>query len=680
MSTADRRMSRDDSDISLMTPPASAVPPHLISSRSSNGLKGRLKRALSLSTNKELEGGSGSSSAPEREKATEKVHRVPIATTKTGPTHTPKSSGSGESTSPPHTPTSDAVTPPPPTAKPTSVRGKAKSLFNAKFNASTDNISLSSTVSSASVMIRKLGNMGKLARRNSLMGITSLFKDKKGKDGNDPAETGNGKKAALKKSERSEPSVTLATAELERGAGTFGDDLKGLSPAAKLARQHTLRSNAADAARARAAQQASDREREAREQREREEQAEGALPLTWDRNTAKRGGPETPRRMQRAPVVTHEGVRVLVEDDDDDFAAQQHRRQDTGDHDSGSDSASDEVHAEWNARPAVQAFDPHSRVQDDIDEEDEDDLDGEEDVTIKFSRVGLDNDEHEDVHREGDEWDQVDENSAWAVGIRRSIERTRRPSKGILKSQYFNLMPVVSCLLTHLASGDTKYDQDKILSARVRSNSYTTTTGELSAPGPLARIPSPDPDHIDGLHRNVDHASSSSASHSFIPAFSFEPEHTQVQVETPERQPSPNHPDRSIFAHPNLNSSAPALTLFNSTTSSAPPLAHRSATTPAKRLAFAQNLSIYDTFPPSVYDRRSEPATCNRLTPALAQRIKEELNSYKMEEMEVHAASRVQYVFFLPSSFFSPSSFFVNVISSSLNFPPFALYSTHFFV
>jgi hypothetical protein len=77
---------------------------------------------------------------------------------------------------------------------------------------------------------------------------------------------------------------------------------------------------------------------------------------------------------------------------------------------------------------------------------------------------------------------------------------------------------------------------------------------------------------------------------------------------------------------------------------SPPTLAHRSATTPAKRLAFASNLSVYDTFPPSVYDRRSEPATWSRLTPALAQRIKEELNSFKMEEMEVHAASRIQYV------------------------------------
>jgi hypothetical protein len=77
--------------------------------------------------------------------------------------------------------------------------------------------------------------------------------------------------------------------------------------------------------------------------------------------------------------------------------------------------------------------------------------------------------------------------------------------------------------------------------------------------------------------------------------------------------------------------------------SSPPTLAHRSATTPVKRLAFANNLSVYDTFPSSMYDRRSEPATWSRLTPALAQRIKEELNSFKMEEMEVHAASRIQY-------------------------------------
>lgn len=102
-------------------------------------------------------------------------------------------------------------------------------------------------------------------------------------------------------------------------------------------------------------------------------------------------------------------------------------------------------------------------------------------------------------------------------------------------------------------------------------------------------------------------------------------------------------PEKSLFNHP--NSSAPALsTMFSP---NPPTLSQRSATAPTKRLAFASNLSVYDTFPATVYDRRSEPATWSRLTPALAQRIKEELNSYKMEEMEVHAASRVHTQFFV---------------------------------
>ena len=112
--------------------------------------------------------------------------------------------------------------------------------------------------------------------------------------------------------------------------------------------------------------------------------------------------------------------------------------------------------------------------------------------------------------------------------------------------------------------------------------------------------------------------------------------HTLVSI-------SPSDRSSTIFQHPNFNSSAPTLsTIGPPPPSSKPPLAHRSATTPSKRLVFASNLSVYDTFSASVYDRRSEPATWSRLTPALAQRIKEELNSYKMEEMEVHAASRIQ--------------------------------------
>lgn len=194
------------------------------------------------------------------------------------------------------------------------------------------------------------------------------------------------------------------------------------------------------------------------------------------------------------------------------------------------------------------------------------------------------------------------------------------------------------------------YDQDAFGVVnppfRHRSNSYDSPAVSQGGPdlGPLARMPSPDPDHIDGLHKHPPH-SASAAQTSFLPPLSFDSpieeaaaKDTSSETGSVLRAPTP---ERGLFNHP--NSSAPALsTMFNV---HPPTLTHRSQTTPAKRLAFAANLSVYDTFPATVYDRRSEPATWSRLTPALAQRIKEELNSYKMEEMEVHAASRIQCVF-----------------------------------
>jgi len=212
----------------------------------------------------------------------------------------------------------------------------------------------------------------------------------------------------------------------------------------------------------------------------------------------------------------------------------------------------------------------------------------------------------------------------------------RVPTKGILK---------------HAAS----YDQQLYLAdhanptfnrARANSdNSHPTHNAEL---GPLARIPSPDPDHIDGLSRRSSQHSTTKPS-PFLPTLAFESS-GGLGIDSPKEidsgRSSPNHtPEKAIFNHPNFNSSAPTLsTMVNPNPLT---LTHRSATAPAKRLVFANNLSVYDTFSASVYDRRSEPATWSRLTPALAQRIKEELNSYKMEEMEVHAASRIHTQFFV---------------------------------
>ncbi|KAL8728630.1 MAG: hypothetical protein Q9166_005284 [cf. Caloplaca sp. 2 TL-2023] len=50
----------------------------------------------------------------------------------------------------------------------------------------------------------------------------------------------------------------------------------------------------------------------------------------------------------------------------------------------------------------------------------------------------------------------------------------------------------------------------------------------------------------------------------------------------------------------------------------------------ARNISFSPHLRFHDTWTSGEYDRRGEIATCNRLTPMLAQQIKEELNTFKM--------------------------------------------------
>lgn len=86
-----------------------------------------------------------------------------------------------------------------------------------------------------------------------------------------------------------------------------------------------------------------------------------------------------------------------------------------------------------------------------------------------------------------------------------------------------------------------------------------------------------------------------------------------------------------------------------------------------RNATFSPRIMFYDTWPSGEYDRRGEIATCNRLTPMLAQQIKEELNTFKMvrpeltsflrtssltndgfllQEMEVHENSKIYTQFF----------------------------------
>lgn len=415
-SAAERRKSRDDSDLAAMlngqslgldNDPTSGTP------MARSGLKGRLRRALSFNAVQTLK--------------EENEDDVPV-NGKSGKKSKAKDGGAGNNSADGDLEGDEGA------SIATKKTKKSMRLFNARFNASTDNISLSSTVSSASVMIRKLGSMGRLARRNSLAGITSLFKDKN-KD--DEGGAGSSKKNKGKAS-KAEASVSMVTAEIDKSNEWSGPGMEGLSPAAKLARQHTLKSNAEAAARAKAQQEAQAAAAAANANASSPTSpvtgGAGGSPsgvVTWERNTATKHGTSG----VGAGGVREDGMRVVVEEDSDDEFASQRMVMDgqgmstpsgmsegggMGGHfdDEHEGSGSDED-STW-----------HGHVRDDEDEE----------VTIRIGmeKSGLGDVASSNGHGEGDD-DDLDE--PWALNIRRSVERTRKPAKGILKSK-------LNCLLS----------------------------------------------------------------------------------------------------------------------------------------------------------------------------------------------------------------------------------------
>ncbi|KAG9018121.1 hypothetical protein FRB90_012209 [Tulasnella sp. 427] len=595
----------------------------------SGGLTGRLRRALSFSALDEA--GHDDAKNGSRRKAVNAKLASEGQIPRSASTQLPRPSTDSTMTLGQNTQSPSSSVPSPVAYVPTegSIRStetaqapkKSRSLFNAKFNRSTDNMSLSSTVSSASMMIRKLGSVGKLVRRNSLMGISSVFKGKKDKDraesdGEAPPEGGDKKKGKFKnplKSRKAEASVSHATAEVEAVGDTGNDELAGLSPAAKLVRQHTLRTKA-DEARAQADQD-----------RRSEETTHSQTPSTWEKNTATRGGNLTRKSVNE--VGGWNG-------DDDDYSE---------------DGSTFDGHRH---QPPAQDWRDPADFEDSDEEQEYGDGYEEEDETVRFEA------QYGDNH-------PADE--PWAVGLRRSVERTRVPTKGILKYA-------------------DSYNQNQYLDGppqapftRVRSNSNDSAPPMGAEPGPLARIPSPDPDHIDGLHRSnsgsdrhshhsrklstsSNKSNNSAGGSAFLPALNFGDETDSSSLAASlsafgaaggKERPLSGHSNNFPYSNADFNASAPALATLASSTANLkqPSMGLRSATVPltrsSKKLTFAANLSVYHTFSPAAYDRRSEPATCNRLTPTLAQRIKEELNSYKMEEMEVHQASRMHTHFFV---------------------------------
>lgn len=413
-------------------------------------------------------------------------------------------------------------------------------------NRSSDNISLSSTVSSASMMIRKMGSLGKLARRNSLMGISKIFKDKpKDEDGALPEKQGilSFKKKSGKKSDLAPVSVSHTTAELDRSADDDDRVLAGLSPAAQLARQHTARSRA----------EAAKREAAKRSETIQELSGPSGEP-TWDQSTTTARG-----QLQHAAGTQLNGANV--------------------------------VHVVPRSPTVVHAL----AINGQEDASDMSDSDTIDDVTTSFSRSNIQDPDEEDFQ---------------PLWCKAHIDKHAKPKRGILK----------------------RVQSNEELEGSRRQRTASSSALAASTPGPLSDLPAPNPERIDG----VAHATHISSPGEIVydplsPSFSpFESNGLDLDLRPP------------VYQNAAHNTSAPTLSPAGPVV---PPQARAMTAPTRRRLVWAPECAVYSTYDAMTYDRRSEPATCNRLTPELAMSIKQELNAFKLE-MPVHPTSRVYTHYF----------------------------------
>ncbi|CAD6587314.1 MAG: bud neck involved protein [Alectoria sarmentosa] len=127
-----------------------------------------------------------------------------------------------------------------------------------------------------------------------------------------------------------------------------------------------------------------------------------------------------------------------------------------------------------------------------------------------------------------------------------------------------------------------------------------------------------------------------------IPHFNDSPHSSAPTTPIDEHVPRSGHRKTDSV---NIEGEEYFLSLANFTSSDSKSLPGTPRSLAARNISFSPRIQFHDTWPPGEYDRRGEIATCNRLTPLLAQQIKEELNTFKME-MEVHAESKVYTHFF----------------------------------
>ncbi|KAE8225069.1 hypothetical protein CF319_g2135 [Tilletia indica] len=689
---------RERPGVSAAANPAFAMTPSPLSQQAQPGtstaqsaaqkksLPGRLRKALSLSTMSEFSASAENNAVPSRATGRRVEVQRPdggqgVAITEFTPQDVDRNGlgSSGASIS-------SRRSARPPIAGATEGTSK-RGIFNRKFNASTDNISISSTVSSASVMLRKMGNLGKMARRSSLMGLTNMFKDKDrnsvdGRDGLHTDDFGtmtasgamtegienNAAQAAKVKAKRGKDkkaapvaaSITHATVELETGPGA-------MTPAASYVRQQQLqmqqlneqgasapnspqgssilgrvreaRSKSQAAARAteaanisnaaQAAQGSEDRnqkmfEREKdrmKKQRGWKKMLSGGSSNTFGDSPLATPPTKTVARVQPSRVDAYP-----ASDDEDPTGNGMTVAQALG---ARSRWGSAPSNALPNAMPSNTAGMYGEPPQDGM--YDDDTADFLEPPHAPYA---------DGAAESGDEY-ETDSLRHWGEGIERS-----RASAAQIKS-------VKSILKTTSAYGpehveNNGYDRAPSFGgARMRSSSFDATQG-LSAPGvPLMSQMSnttEGTDRMDGL--STARADSPS---NFSGVRSESRAENGGAISPPLASPGAGagaNANSNMGHHP--NSSMPTLSLIMDGAGTKTKRGNGKAVrAPKKRLAFAESDIFHSTWPAHVYDRSGDLATCSRLTPALAQSIKEELNSFKMEEMQVAPTSRIYTHFFV---------------------------------
>lgn len=618
------------------------------------GLSSKLKKALSFSTLSDIQQAEAAAAAPDR--AYGGRNNIGNKRFEGNSAETNGSSGSTRSTSPPQTPDNGA--PPmhniassaasissrrsmrPPISNSDGMGGK-RGLFNRKFNSSTDNISISSTVSSASVMLRKVGNLGKLARRSSLMGLTNMFnkdKDKDaGKDGfqkdsfgahtspesivaaDDAALGANGKKEKLKprKGMPASASVSHATVELESSGGALND--KSMTPAASYVRQHQLQMK-----------QQAEAERVAREK---EEAERVALQRSNNTNKTTDDVTESRQRMiekEKERLKSKRGWKKKFS-----MGSVSEAKQATG----------------LETMPVVGGMSEEASngYQQDGSQYDSDRKIGQISSSAAYLDKSADNSfESDDLmppqmpgameggyESSGDEF-ETDSLRHWGEGIERSRESAAKIKqvKGILKNTQMRMSERSTSGHSSPPLSNSANSIDRPFTHRNRANSYDAPQGSTHPGGsvpPMSQMSTTPAgsDRVDGVARVISSEGNTSQ------------DHRSTTASNASSTSAANN--SSQFSH-HANSSMPTLSLVMNPSN---PNRSMTGTASRKQLVFADTQIYHSTWPAHIYDRRGELATCNCLTPLLAQRIKEELNTYKMEEMAVAPSSRIHTHFFV---------------------------------